>query len=564
MITGTPPSQGRTSRLILLAILALHVGILWAVFVPAPHSGGDNAAYLSLARDLATGQGYIESWEPERPPHTKYPPLYPALLALWMALGATTWTAFKVLSAALMLGSGALVFLWARGRGGLGLAAAVALLSVVSAGWVEASRWILSEPLFLVTVFFALWAGDRWRGGARFWLLMAVAGALAAFLTRTAGLPLLLALLALLALRRAWKPLAVAAVATSLPVVVWMLRGRQGGEGAYQSEFWMANPYDPALGTVGLWGIALRVIANLRIYVGKVLGMEWWSGIPVPPGALAALGIALTAGALVGWGLRFYRGSYGLAELFFPLYAGLILIWPEVWSGDRFVLPLYPLLLFWAGEGIRAGVDRWVRSEALRPSVHLGIGLVAVLALALPSVPAVQLRAEGAAVCRQIGATDPFACHGGAFQGFRDAAAWSGANLPEGAVVLNRKPRIFHVLGGTPGRVFPFSTDPAVLLEAADALGARYLLVDQIDGVSMAYLPGIVSGAPGAFCWVEQFGRETVLLGILPPWARSLTREDAGEIAPCPSEYMRSGRDPEPPPPSRPQPSRLQVPILGG
>jgi hypothetical protein len=119
---------------------------------------------------------------------------------------------------------------------------------------------------------------------------------------------------------------------------------------------------------------------------------------------------------------------------------------------------------------------------------------------------------------------------------FRDAAAWSGMNLPEDAVVLNRKPRIFRVLGGTQGRVFPFSRDPEALLAEADALGARYLLVGYPDGVTMTYLPAVVQGRPGAFCVVESWGEATTLLGILPPGER-----DGPEVTFCPPGY---GPDP--------------------
>ena len=64
--------------------------------------------------------------------------------------------------------------------------------------------------------------------------------------------------------------------------------------------------------------------------------------------ALTALGVVLTAAAIAGWVLSI-RDRVGVAELFFPLYAGLILLWPAVWAGDRFALPLYPLVFLVSG-----------------------------------------------------------------------------------------------------------------------------------------------------------------------------------------------------------------------
>ncbi len=560
-------------------LVAVHLAVVVAVSTPAPHSGGDNAAYLSLGASLLSGAGYIELWDPAEPPHAKYPPAYPLLLALAMALGATTWGAFKALSGALVIGAGLLVLGWAGNRRGPVFGGCVALLAVVSAGWMEASRWVLSEPLFLVGVFAAAWAADRagllWGVPGRregegevpgapasasraararapapgaaappasapgvaprtrtWWLALAAGGAALTLFTRTAGLPVLVALLALLAWNRRWRALAATGGGMALPVLLWVLRGRAAGEGAYQDEFWLANPYDPSLGTVGLAGLAGRVWTNLELYLGRVLGGEWWGAFGPLEGRVAWLGVALVLLALAGWGLRIARGRAGLAELILPLYGGLVLLWPQVWSGDRFVLPLYPLLLFWAGESLlQAG--GWVAARAGRPRLAPASALAAALLLAVPAVPGIQDKAELAGYCRELSTLDPYVCYGESFQGFRDAAEWTGVNLPADAVVINRRPRSFFAMGGPPGRVFPFFEDAAPLLELADEIGARYLLVDQADGISQAYLPAIVFSRPEAFCWIEQWQGGAALLGILPAAERSGEPLDDGAVAPC-------------------------------
>jgi hypothetical protein len=555
-----------------LVLLLVHGFLLARVAFPGPHSGGDNAAYLSLASALASGEGYVELWDPFEPPHAKYPPAYPLLLALLAALGATTWGAFKALSAVLVAGAALLVLAWAGGRRGLGAGLAVAGLAALSAGWIEASRWVLSEPLFLVGVFGALWGadraglagagggGDEGEGGPSThgaWTAVAAAGALLALFTRTAGLPLLVALLLLLAWRRRFRALAGVAGVSALPVALWVLRGRSAGEGAYQDEFWLANPYDPALGTVGVGGLLVRGWTNLRLYAGEVLGGEWWGGLGAGGGVITALGVTLLLVALAGWGRRLVRREAGLAELFLPLYGGLVLLWPEVWSGDRFVLPLYPLLLFWAGETVAWGVGAVRAPGSREPGAFprpapatLACGVLA-LALALPAAASVRGVAETAERCRSFTRLDPWGCYAPPLAHFRDAAAWAGVNLPEDAVVINRKPRIFLALGGRPGRVFPFLPEAGPLLELADALGARYLLVDRVDGVSAAYLPRIVGSRPAAFCFLREWGDDTALLGILPPEARGPPPgpdddPSALGIAPCPGGYTVSETEAHP------------------
>src|SRR5262249_27500745 len=41
----------------------------------------DDAIYVTTAKALAEGEGYRQTFLPGAPPQTKYPPLYPALLA---------------------------------------------------------------------------------------------------------------------------------------------------------------------------------------------------------------------------------------------------------------------------------------------------------------------------------------------------------------------------------------------------------------------------------------------------------------------------------------------------
>lgn len=567
-------------------ILILQALVLVAVALPAPHSGGDHTAYLALAHSLLEGTGYTELCDPERPLHTKYPPGYPAVLALLMALGATTWGAFKTSSAVAMALSTLVIFAWASRRVGALGAGAVALLLILASGWQDASRWVLSEPWFLLWTFVAFWAAEHALGDGGFrpgrdrqqdngglaqlpsgyalWLIVAGFGALMAFGVRTAGLPVVLALgISLLAARR-FRPALLYGGAAVLVLGSWFLLGaRRAGEGAYQDEFWLVNPYDPELGTVGFTGLLGRVWTNVEIYVGRVLPGEWWSGTGASPGVFWALGGLMAVLAVWGWASRLRRAP-GVPEFFAPLYAGMILLWPEVWSGERFLLPLLPLALLYAGTVVgglvrefgRAGGWDAERVGRVRPVVLA----VAGTALAAPAVGETLRSMEVAGSCRTAVARtgDAFVCHGGGFVEFRDASAWMGVNLPADAVALSRKPRILYALGGPPGRTFPFTRDPDLFLAEADAIGARYLLFDWVDGVALRFLPEVISARPGAFCFVFGWGEDppqpgTDLLGILPPDAR--VEGGDGVIARCPDGWMQD-------PPMAVQAEGLRIPLL--
>jgi hypothetical protein len=515
--SAAPPATEPRSLWLPLAggVLVVQLMLAVAAFNPAPHTGGDNATYISLAHSLLENGTYTEVYDPAGLPHTKYPPVFPALLALWIAAGATTWTALKTTAVLFTAAATVLAFAWASERRGPLFGAGVAGLFAISSATVDASHWILSEPPFLAFTMLALWGFERAgraEAGKRMMPMLAVAGAatIAAYFTRSAGLPLLLAAAGWLALSRRWRALALFGAGAGLPILLWWLRSRSVDRPSYLGEFWMVNPYEPALGQVGLAGLFERFGNNLIGYAtrhvpGGIVGAQGtW---------VAVLGTLLLALAAWGWFLS-ARDRAGVAEIFLPLYAGLILIWPEVWSGDRFALPLYPLLFFYAGDALLS----------TRPRVGAGaLVAAAVCAMMLvgPALAAWTRSISAARTCASATrAVGPFACWGGAVQEFVRMAMWSRTALPPGSAVLSRKPSIFYVMSGVPSRIFPFNPDTEVLFAEARATGARYVVIDQWDGQALRFVGEAVARRPGAFCSVGGFDPRagaagTLILGML-------------------------------------------------
>jgi len=534
---------------ILLVVAITHLAIALPALNPAPHNGGDNAGYISLAHSLATGEGYVEAWDPAELPHTKYPPFYPALLAGAMLLGAEAWLTFKLLSVLLVTTAVVLSFGWVRDRHGSGLATGVAAVLALSPALLWSSNWILSDPLFLALTLGCLWAfhraddvGSRAQAGGRvgIWIAAGCLMAILATFTRTAGLPLVLAVGGALALGRRWRAVAGFAAAFAIPSVAWWLRSRSSGQAQYISEFWLIDPYQPDLGTAGVADLFRRVLDNLQGYVFSHIpgGLTTWSGAP-----LKWLGLLVVGMAVVGW-IRRLRDDRTVAELFFPLYFGLILLWPAVWSGDRFALPLYPLLLFYSGEALLAGAAR------VHPRVPLLGGLIAVSLLIVPSARGWNDATRRAAACREaVRAAGPFACYGEGFQQFVAAARWLGENAPDGVGVFSRKPRIFYTLSGVSSRTYPLSPDPDRFFDEARAAGVSYVVLDRVDRLASAYVVPVLRARPEAFCGLVGIGRgeaTTQIFGIIGEAATTAEAdgvEEEGEdvgIGQCPEGMLRT------------------------
>lgn len=486
-----------------LALGAVHLLVTALVFDPAPHSGGDNAAYLGLARSLMERGDYVELWDPAMRPHTQYPPGFPAILAGAMLLGVRPWAGFKLLVAAFSVAAVALAYLWARRVAGPRVAIATGAILAVGPGLAIQSQLELSDVPFWAFTMLALWAFARAEGAGEApeaepggtadlrWIAVGAAAVAAAALTRSAGLPLVLAVAGWLALRRRWRALGLFAAIALPGMIGWMAWQRSvGGGRSYGTSFWYVDPYQPELGRAGAADLVSRAGENAWKYASEHLPSLALGRGDEPLGI--AFGVAVTALALYGWGRRLRRP--GVPELFLPLYGGLVLLWPSEWADDRFLLPLLPLLLVYAGETLGALAAR-------TPRPRLAAAGVVALAVVV-SLPPLAKRAKRASECRmEFELGEPYACHPPMWGGTYALAERLQRQLPRGSVVLTRKPTLFWAISGYRSRSFPYSPDTDTLLRAAREAGARFLVFDQ-SGETARYMLPAVRGRREAFCMV--------------------------------------------------------------
>lgn len=512
---------------------ALHVLLGLLLYDPTLFTGGDNAGYMILGDALRSFRGYLDLHLPETPLHTKYPPGYPVALALVGLVGGLQ--AYKLFSLACTAAA-----VWLIYRTGLRLfsarvAVAAAFLFAVNPVLLEYSHWVLSEAFFVSVVLLSVAASagppDPKRTGEAASRVDAGSGAgepsglrsllervpdlppaswtfglgaaLLAFLVRTAGLPLLLAVVAVHAFRREWRRMAVSAGLIAVVAGGWIVYGQvSGGSEGYLNELLMRNPYDPSAGTVGLAGLVERGAVNLWTYASAVLpgsltGQRLQGG--AGGGMTTLLGLAVTGLALAGWLAR-CREGIGVAELFTFLYVGLIAVWPDVWTDRRFLLPVLPLLLLYATGAVERAAGRW----ELPWRGALAVGAAALLAL--PALHSAGTRAPERVRClRAYASGSP--CTPAPWQSFFEAARWSRGNLPSGSVVVNRKPRLFYWLSGHQGRVYRFTGESELLMKDLAAADADFVVIDQVSGTTARYLVPAVRANPERFEMIYQDGR---------------------------------------------------------
>lgn len=515
-------------------LAVVHLGVALLVLQPAPFTGGDNAVYLALARSLLAG-GYRDLFDPAAPVHAQFPPGWPAVLAVALALGVKPWVGIKYLTAVFSALMVAATYLWIHRRRRPRLALGVAGLLAVSPGVLGLSHSELSDVPFAALTLLALFAWER-RGGR---VVPAALATVAAYLVRSAGLPLLVAAGVWLAWRRRWRDLAVYAAVVAPPYLAWAWWMRAHG-GGYSSFLLMKDPYAPDLGQVDAAGLAVRVLDNLRLY-GTTYLPRFLAGSH--GSTTMVLGVVLVALAVYGWARRVRRP--GVAEIFVPLYVAMLLLWPATWASERFILPIFPLLLMYAG-------DATARLGRMMPGLpRAAVPAVAGALLALVALNGALDAVRYGSECRRgYAAGDRYACMTPQWKDFFAVAETAGRVLPEGAAVLSRKPALFHAASGIPGRTYPLDREPEALLRTAREAGARYVLLDQIDNMAEQYLTPALIRRPQAFCVMYSLGpASSTLFGLMPGAERMPNLRDdpgAAEVQTgfkgCGPEFWRVGQ----------------------
>jgi hypothetical protein len=362
-------------------LLAAALACLYGVGVSAPGVGfsHDDGIYVVTAKALAMGQGYRIISLPDAPAQTKYPPLFPALLALvWRLYPVFPANVFAMKLIPLLAG-----VVWLRlsyqllTQEGMSKAGALGVvLLTAGTGW----AFFLGTTIFSDTVFAALATAAllmlrrmEQRGASSVYACITGVVIGLTLLTRTSGVALLAAGILALAYKRRFGNailLGVVSAAIYAPWVWWMHVHPDSGRRMY-AYYTSANYHDwnivfgfaPAEKLAVVWGNLIHLAGSPLILLE--LPYVFWIFLLVPVG--------------IGMGYGLLRAMSGERSKTIPLflicYFGLLLLW--AWPPERFVATVFPLVLFlfWvAGENIRGTAWlRWaVRVAAVVAVAYLG------------------------------------------------------------------------------------------------------------------------------------------------------------------------------------------------
>jgi 4-amino-4-deoxy-L-arabinose transferase-like glycosyltransferase len=482
-----------------IALGLLHLILALMAFHESPYSGGDDATYLSLARSLLTRHEYRDIWDPAMPLHTQYPPVFPLIVAAALGVGLDPVIGVRLLMVLISTGAVFASCLWLRRVTTPWIAVSAGLFIALSPEVIRLGMEILSDYTFWL---FSMLAALAWLRAERdaesqktsmpvAEVIVAAALTVLAYFTRSAGAPLLLAVLIWLAMRKEFRAALITIAIAAPPIVLWWARGRNAGGGGYLAPFLAVDPYNPSRGNVKMMELVTRFGKNVHDYASRHIPRMIY-GTPKP---MIILGAAICIAGVVGWWMRAKKPS--LSEVWFPIYIALVLLWPVTWGGPRFLMPVAALLALYF-------------AEPLSKLAHLAqhprdIALAFVAAGVILIFPDLKNQIQIGTDCRgRYAEGEQFPCTDPAFAEFFMAAEKSRGNLPAGSVVLSRKPTIFFVHSGYQSRLYPLFPVPDSLFNLAARIHAKYLVIDQITDLAPRYLHPILLARRDDFCVIPE------------------------------------------------------------
>ena len=416
-------------------LVALFVVLAWLQRVPSLTTADDDATYVLLARSLRDG-GYNSIHLVGAPFHTKYPPVFPALIAGVSALVGESIDAFAAMNIALSVAGLVLIFAAAKrllppvvALGALAMAATSPFLQGISGT-------VMSEPAFLGLIALTVWTLSRMPLTPRA-IAIACVFATLAVLTRTAGVTLVVAVIALLVLERQWRAAALYGGLIALVVVgvsLW-LRARAMPELAadYISDVVTTGSQQRPNPAAVVGG---RVLENAPQYAGTLL---WVLSVPAIGGTIVDnLFWLIIACVALGAGLVFFWRTWKIVPLFAATYGALLLVWP--WVLGRFLIPLLPLLAAVFLTGIHVLVSRW----GPRAASAAVIAVVAIIAFTGVSRAAIKVATRSQ--CEREQAMLSPSCFNADQLSFFAAARYIGEQTPPSSIVLSAKEGTFFYL----------------------------------------------------------------------------------------------------------------------
>jgi len=450
-------------KILLLLSLILYISLGTVHFSSGLSTTGDNAEFVVLAQSLAQGDGYKTINNPHPHAHKKYPFGFPALLALFYHLFYLNYIGYKIVVFLLSIATLFLLSKWLDDCKPY-LLISILLLMALNLKILEYSSLILSETpflLFVVLGFLFFKQFDKSAKTSHFLYGLISWGT--AYYIRSIGIVLLLSLIIYLLIKREYKWMYITFFASILIIMPWQVWTNMHGGSSYLNSLQMKNPYSPQLGKVTISDIIFeRVPLNFKGYFFTFIPETLIPGFKYhKTDTMDFVGALLSLSVLGGFILNFWK-KWDLKGWYFLGTLSLVLLWPEVWMGERFIFGIIPLILFYFVVFFDNIIKRVTKLQ--KRQARLFTGCIAIFLVLLTS--------------KQIKYSNPQTQYTPDWVNYKYTLFWLKHNVPSDAVIACRKPYLAYLWSGKKTVGIPRTSNKKNVYQRFFSDGVDYLIYD--------------------------------------------------------------------------------------
>ncbi len=529
-----------------LAFIGVYSFILFLTFFKLNKStfdekldmGGDNAAYYIYGKAIAQGEGYVTVNMAKPQPTNHFPPGYPAMVASVMKVFGDDILTIKNTNRILFILSVFLLFYAFTQMGfNLHLSFGSVFLLLLNHHFLRSSTIMMSEVPFvffnaLCLISLTKVAKDPEKPLYKDWALyILILTSLAAYYIRTQGIAIVPAVLIYFGFKKEFKRAAIFLGGFILGVLPWSIRNA-GTKSSYVSSIYKINPYRPELGEMGIGDLITRIGNNFQRY----------TCIEIPSCSFTFLGsneynrtdgytsgewiVGLVIIGLVLFGIIRNKKFLMLLLCYLGANVAIFMLWPDVWFGVRFILPIAPLVIVLTGSGayeLIVLLHSKINTKIPKTSLPYICLLLPLLGFKFTDdIDQVKKTAEGQ--------------YHPAFQRYFDIAEWVKGNTPDSSIVSCRKGNLFYLHADRKVTGFANSLNQQDVIDHLIENSVDYVVVDQLGYSSTGrYLIPAIQKNPEKFTKVQQLKNpDTYLfkfeptLGYFGEWQGDTLRHGKG------------------------------------
>ena len=440
---------------------------------------GDNVSYYILSQAIADGEGFTNIHQPQQTAHNHYPPGYPFILATASTLFTDNIDFLKKVNGFfLILSIGLIFFIVLEITENTHLAFVVSLFCILNYHLLRYSVIMMSEVPFLFFSTLVLWLllkTDFEKAIKTNYTFLGLVLVLAAtYYIRSTGLALFGGIALFLLIKKHWSYLIGLVGGFIALILPWFIRSQSLGGSSYAKQLVRKNPYRPELGTMELSDWFTRFWENLQRYITREIPSGLFNYISTPQYkeeiTTEEWVIGLLILAVILFGLFRLKRFFYILLFYFGASFAILLLWPDVWYGIRFVLPLIPFLLFLFTYGLQqlfVLIAQLAKNQKFQTAAFY---LPLFLVVFVPSYtePLEKLELIGKANYTK------------AYNNYFNLAKWIRINTESDAVTSCRKGQLFYLYSKKPTVGYLNTLNAEELVEDLAEKGVDYVVIDQL------------------------------------------------------------------------------------